>query len=315
MDSNEKDFLLSLYSFNNKLSDNKKIKKLYIISNNIKKYYKSFIIKKRNGKNRNILSPYTELKKIQLNILNELLYDKKPSSYAKAYIKKISLIDNVKIHKGYNYILKLDIKNFFESISFVDIYNIYKEFGFSNRICGLLAHLTTYDDYLPQGSPTSPYLSNLVLRNIDYTIGAWCNQNNINYTRYSDDMTFSMNKYNKDLIRFIRVSLYKYGLELNNDKICLINSSNQQKITGIVVNNKLQVDIKYRKKIRQEMYYLNKYGINEHLKRIKYEDKNKYIKSLYGRIIFVLSIDKNNKEFNKYKKEIKERFFKSLYIK
>ena len=304
MDSNERNFLLSLYAFNKKLTDNQKIKKLYSMSNDIEKYYNKFNIKKRNGKERHILSPQYDLKKIQNNILNKLLYDKRVSNYAKAYVKEISLVDNVSVHKGYKYILKLDIKDFFESVSYVDIYNIFKEFGFSKRICGLLSYLTTYDDYLPQGAPTSPYLSNLVLRDFDYKIGEWCEENNINYTRYSDDMTFSMNEYNKDIIRFVRVNLYKYGLELNNDKICLIHNSKQQKITGIVVNNKIQVDSKYRKKIRQEVYYIKKYGIDEHLNKINVTDKEKYIKSLYGKILFVLSVDPKNKEFVKYKKTI-----------
>ena len=302
MISNEKDFLLSLFYFNNKMSENEKIKKLYIISNNIEKYYRKFEINKKNGKKRNILSPYKELKYIQQSIL-KILYEKKPSIYAKAYIKNVNLIDNVIIHKNHKYILKLDISNFFENISYVDIYNIFKEFGFSDKICGLLSHLTTYNDYLPQGAPTSPYLSNLVLRYFDYEVGKWCENRNINYTRYSDDMTFSMNEYNNEIIRFIRVKLYKLGLELNNKKICLINNSKKQKITGIVVNDKLQVDIRYRKKIRQEIYYIKKYGIEEHLKAIK-ERKEKYLESLYGRILFVLSISKNNKEFIEYKKFI-----------
>ena len=306
MDSNERNFLLSFYSFNDKLSDNEKIKKLYIMSNHIENYYNCFKITKRNGKERNILSPYKELKMIQYHILNDLLYDKRVSEYAKAYVKNVGLVDNVKVHQGHKFILKLDITSFFENISYVDIFNVFKEYGFSDRICGLLAHLTTYDDYLPQGAPTSPYLSNLVLRDFDYLVGNWCKNNNINYTRYSDDMTFSMNEYNPNLIRYIRINLYKYGLELNNDKICLINNSSKQKITGIVVNDKIQVDIKYRKKIRQELYYINKHGLKEHLRRIDYNDKTKYLKSLYGRILFVLSVDSSNKEFIKYKEIIKE---------
>ena len=307
MDLNEKNFLLSLYDFNNELSDNQKIRKLYIISNNIYKYYNKFTIKKRNGKDRNILSPYTELKKIQKNILSDLLSDKRVSNYAKAYVKGVSLVDNVKYHKGYKFILKLDIKDFFNSVSYVDIYNIFKEYGFSNGICGLLSNLVTYDDYLPQGAPTSPYLSNLVLRDFDCIIGKWCTDRNINYTRYSDDLTFSMNEYNKDLIRFVRVNLYKYGLELNNDKICLINNANKQKITGIVVNDKIQVDIKYRKRIRQEIYYIKKYGLKDHMKRNNVNDKDKYLRSLLGRINFVLSVDPNNKEFIEYKRIIKQK--------
>lgn len=306
MNSNEKQFLLSLFLFDQNLSDNEKIKKMYIMSNHIEKYYHHFTIKKRNGTERNILCPCIQLKKIQLNILNDLLYDKRVSVFATAYIKKGNLVDNTIIHRGYKYILKLDIHNFFENISYVDIFNIYKEYGFSDALCGLLAHLTTYNDYLPQGAPTSPYLSNLVLRNFDYKVGKWCEEHNINYTRYSDDMTFSMNEYNKELIRFIRVNLYKHGLELNNDKICLIHHSQQQKITGIVVNDKIQTDLKYRKKIRQEIYYIKKFGIDEHLKKNKIKDKNNYLKSLYGKILFILLVDKSNKEFIKYKKIIRK---------
>ena len=305
MNLNEKEFLLSLYAFNETLSDNNKIKKLYIISNNIHKYYNNFTIKKRNGKERQICSPYNELKKLQFNILNQLLYDKRTSEYAKAYVKNVRLRDNAKVHKGYKYILKLDISNFFDNVSFVDIFNIYKEYGFSRSLCGLLTSLTTYDDHLPQGAPTSPYLSNLVLREFDLKVGNWCRERNINYTRYSDDMTFSMNEYNKELVKFVRKNLYRYGLELNNSKICLVSNSSKQKITGIVVNEKVQTDIKYRKKIRQEMYYINKYGLDEHLKRINIEDKDKYLKSLYGRILFVLSVDKSNWEFIDYKKIVR----------
>jgi len=301
---NEKDFLLSLYAFNKSLTDNNKIKKLYVMSNNNEKFYHKFAIKKRNGKDRIILSPYSDLKRIQKNILKEILYDKRISDYAKAYKKGSGLVDNATIHKGYKYILKLDIKDFFNSVGYVDIYNIFLEYGFSSRVCGLLSHLVTYDDYLPQGAPTSPYLSNLLLRDFDYIIGEWCNKNNINYTRYSDDLTFSMNEYHKDLIKLVRKNLYKYALELNNDKVCLIKNSNQQKITGIVVNNKIQVDIKYRKKIRQEVYYINKYGLSNHLKRINNHDEKKYLESLLGRINFVLSVDKN-KEFLEYKKTIR----------
>lgn len=306
MDLNEKNFLLSLYDFNRSLTDSKKIKKLYIMSNNIEKYYNKFSIKKRNGKNREILSPYSDLKRIQKNILNELLYDKRVSEYAKAYKKGSSLVDNAKLHTGYKYILKLDIKDFFSSVSYVDIYNIFLEYGFSSRLRGLLSHLVTYDDYLPQGAATSPYLSNLLLRDFDYKVGEWCKKNNINYTRYSDDLTFSMNEYNIDIIRFIRKNLYKYNLELNNDKICLINNSNKQKITGIVVNDKVQVDIKYRKKIRQELHYINNYGLNDHMKRLNINNKDKYLQSLLGKINFVLSIDNSNTEFINYKKVISE---------
>ena len=118
-----KEFLLSLGLLNDNISDKDKIIKLYSISNNVEKNYKIFKIKKRNGKYRTIYEPNYTLKEIQKNILNNILNNKKISIYAKAYHKGIGLIDNAKEHVNKKLILKLDIKDFFENISFIDVYN------------------------------------------------------------------------------------------------------------------------------------------------------------------------------------------------
>lgn len=301
MTDEERKFLLSLFDFDNKLSDNLKIKKLYSMSTNIEKNYQTFEIKKKSGKLRKIYSPNYYLKNVQRAILNNVLYDKSASIYATAYCKGKDIRNNALPHLNKKIILKLDIKNFFDNLSFTNVYQIYNSYGFSKSICGLLSYLCTYNDYLPQGAPTSSYLSNLILRDFYYNVGSWCDERNITYTRYSDDMTFSMDEFDHDIIRYIRKCLYKYGLELNNEKICVINNSNKQKITGVVVNNKVQTDINYRKKIRQEMYYIKKYGIKSHLNKIGYNKSiDSYIKSLKGRINFVLQIDPNNNEFKNY---------------
>ena len=165
----------------------------------------------------------------------------------------------------------------------------------------LLTYLCTYDNHLTQGSPTSAYISNLVMKDFDKEIGTWCDHNMIAYTRYSDDMTFSGDFNPSKVITIFRKQLYKLGLELNNSKIHIINKNSSQIITGIVVNEKAQVSIKYRKEIRKEIYYINKFGLHSHLKRcnINIEPK-KYLEKLYGKIIYVLQIDNNNKEFLKY---------------
>lgn len=301
MTAEERKFLLSLFSFDNKLTDNLKIKKLYSMSSNIEKYYKIIEIPKRNGKIRKVYSPSYYLKNVQKSILNDVLYDKMTANYVTAYCKGKSILDNSKVHNNKNIILKLDVKNFFNNISFSNVYSIFASFGFSRCICGLLSYLTTYNEFLPQGAPTSAYLSNLIMRNFDDEVYRWCSEKNINYTRYSDDMTFSMNEYNKNIICFVRKKLYKLGLELNNDKICVISKSSKQKITGIVVNEKIQTDISYRKKIRQEMYYINKFGLESHLLNLGISNKRKYINSLRGRINFVLQVDPSNNEFKNYR--------------
>ena len=292
-----KEFLLSLNLVDSELY----IKKLYSISNNIEGNYKVFKIKKSNGSFRKIYEPNSTLKYIQRKILKNILENKKVSKYATAYQKGKSLKENAQIHIGKKIILKLDIKNYFDSISFYSIYNnCFPIEYFPKGIGMLLTYLCTYNGYLPQGAPTSAYISNLVMKDFDDELGNWCEINNISYTRYSDDMTFSGDFNPNLIIKKVKTMLFKLGFELNKKKIHVIKQHQQQKITGIVVNEKMQVEIKYRKEIRKEIYYIKKYGLNSHLNRINYKNKEKYLNKLYGRILFVNQIN-NNKEFINYK--------------
>ena len=299
------EFLLSLNLINCK-DDKKYIKTIYTISNNIEKNYKIYKIKKRNGKYRTIYEPNSILKKIQKQILVNILNNKSISKYAKAYHKGIQLKDNAIPHINKEMILKLDIKDFFENISFLDIYNSCFPIEYFPKSVGMiLTYLCTYDNHLTQGSPTSAYISNLVMKEFDEELGNWCNLRNISYTRYSDDMTFSGAFNPSELITKVRKMLYKLGLELNNDKIHIVYKSSSQNVTGIVVNEKMQVNVKYRNKIRQEIYYIKKFGLSSHLKKCDINiDSKRYLNILYGRVLYVLQINENDKEFIKYRQFI-----------
>lgn len=299
------EFLLSLNLINCK-DEKKYIKTIYSISNNIEKNYKIYKIKKCNGKYRTIYEPNLILKQIQKQILDNILNNKSISKYAKAYHKGIQLKDNAIPHINKEMILKLDIKDFFENISFLDIYNSCFPIEYFPKSVGmLLTYLCTYDNHLTQGSPTSAYISNLVMKEFDEELGNWCDLMNISYTRYSDDMTFS-GKFNpSELITKVRKMLYKLGLELNNDKIHIVHKSSSQNVTGIVVNEKMQVNVKYRNKIRQEIYYIKKFGLSSHLKKCDINiDSKRYLNILYGRVLYVLQINENDKEFIKYRQFI-----------
>ena len=139
------------------------------------------------------------------------------------------------------------------------------------------------------------------MRNFDEKIGKFAEMMGVSYTRYSDDMTFSGEIDAPLIIREVRQELCKLGLRLNDKKTAVIKNSACQKVTGIVVNEKMQVSLNYRKKIRQEIYYIRKFGLNEHLNRLNIKDSNKYLNSLLGRILFVLQVDPENNEFIKYK--------------
>lgn len=303
------EFLLSLNLVYGKLSDKDKIRRLYILSNNIEHYYKKYEISKRNGGKRIIYEPNYVLKKVQRNILDNVLSGFKVSKYAMAYVKGKSVKDNANMHVNKKLILKLDIKDFFNNISFMDVYNkVFLEEYFPKQARTVLTYLCTYNEFLPQGAPTSSYISNLIMQDFDEEIGSFCEKNNISYTRYSDDMTFSGDFNVKMVIFKVKDELKKMGMQLNYDKIHVIYSNMSQQVTGITVNEKPQVLKVKRRKIRQEVYYIKKYGLYSHLKRINVKDEFSYLRSLLGKINFVLMVNSEDLEFFKYREFILKIF-------
>lgn len=169
----------------------------------------------------------------------------------------------------------------------------------------MLTNLVTYNNFLPQGAPTSSYISNLILRSFDIKIGTYCEEEKIAYTRYCDDMTFSGDFDVEEVINLVKKELLKENFILNKKKIKIIRPNKAQIVTGIVCNEKLSVPKSYKKEIRQIMYYLNKYGLSNHLKHIGYQyDKRIYINKLFGRILFILQVEKDNQEFINYKMQL-----------
>lgn len=300
--SDKYDEFLSSFNLIN-TSDIKKINKiLYNITNNIDANYNEIIIKKKSKGTRFLYEPSRILKNIQKRILKNILEEKRVSNYSCAYLKGKSIIDNSKPHIDKNIVLKLDIKNFFDNINFNMVYEkCFNESLYPKKLGILLTNLCMYDNKLPQGAPTSGYISNIIMREFDEKIGRYCNENSICYTRYSDDMSFSGNFDVKKVIDMVSGYLKEMGFSLNYKKIKVITRKTRQQITGIVVNKKLNVKSNYKRSIRQQMYYINKYGLDNHLNKINYKgSKVKYLQKLLGKINFVYSITKEE-EFALYK--------------
>jgi RNA-directed DNA polymerase len=299
IDSQELNFVSSL--FHDVTHENKRNLITIMPSNILHAYYHLHVVPKQRGGVRYIYEPNKTLKTIQKRINKKILKEIPVSDYAFAYVPGRSIVQNAKPHIRNPLLLKLDIYHFFDSIHFRAIFDIFKEMGHSMEFSRLLAGLVTIDDHLPQGAPTSPALSNIYLKTFDEEIGDYCKKNDITYTRYSDDLTFSMQQFDADLVKTVREKLEALGLELNRKKSKVISGPLQKRVTGIVVNEKLQASISYRRKIRQEMYYISKFGLRKHLERIKVSDEETYIASLLGRVNYVLQINQNDKEFKKYK--------------
>lgn len=269
-----------------------------------KYFYRSFSIKKRNGNDRNIDEPLPDLKAIQHWILNEILYKIPVSKYAKAFVKGSSIKDGARFHRKQVVVLNLDVKDFFPSISFFMVRDVFISVGYSANLSTFLANLCTLDGVLPQGAPTSPYISNIIMQGLDEELGALALNNKWRYTRYADDITFSGDLKIGYLIDYIERALYKRGFCLNSEKTRVARKNARQEVTGIVVNQYMQLPKYDRKHIRQQVYYIKKYGIESHLS-FKNEQRKNYIPHLLGLIEHALFINPKDKEMQDYKEYIK----------
>ena len=288
-------------------------KALYSVSNRVHKYYHPVKIPKGNGEFRQLYVPDDFLKSIQRSINDKLLCREEISPYATAYRPGGSTKVNANPHIGKPVLLKLDIRHFFDHL----IYPIVKDKAFpaeryseQNRV--LLSLLCVYMDALPQGAPTSPTISNIIMKEFDNVVGSWCSDNGIAYTRYCDDMTFSGDFDPRPVIQRVKFELKKMGLFLNDKKTVIVRKGQKHSVTGIIVIERLSVPSEYKKQLRQEMYYCMKFGIQSHLNSIGCgESKEKYILTLLGRINYVLSVEPQNEQMQKYKAWLKEQQKKS----
>ena len=265
---------------------------LYAVSNNLARHYRNAKLPKKSGGYRTLSIPDGVLKSIQKRIAEVLLIHMSVSRHARAYRFGSSTVKNAGPHVGQPVVLKLDILHFFDSIR----YSAVKDKAFPAEIYAeplriLLTMLCYHRDALPQGAPSSPAITNIIMYDFDELVGSWCRERGIRYTRYCDDLTFSGDFDPAEVIRFVRQELGRIGFLLNEQKTRIQRPGRQQTVTGIVVNEKLSIPADYRRKLRQELYYCKKFGISEHLRKTGQDiPESAYQMQLLGRVNYVLQV-------------------------
>ncbi len=242
-----------------------------------KKRYHTFTIKKKSGSDRTIHAPVTGLKSIlrSLNFILQCIYE--PHEAVTGFVKDKSIVNNAKKHVGHNYVLNIDLKDFFYTFdrNRVKMGFIYEPFnlnGDKEPLAFLLASLCTHPfeidgeikTVLPQGSPTSPTITNILCKKLDRRLNGLANRFGAIYTRYADDITFSSphNIYNTDNFNaeLNRIIKEDQKLTINPIKTRLQKRGYRQEASGLIVNDKVNVRRRYVKKIRMWLYYWEKYG-------------------------------------------------------
>lgn len=233
------------------------------IISDTKKHYSRFFIWKdeEHTKKRWIEAPDEMLKGIQEQILHNVLYKMAPTKFAHGFIHGRSIVSCAKEHTGKKFVLKLDLKNFFPSISRDMVYGaMFSELTPENvKIIIPAIELCLMDGRLPQGAPTSPAISNIVCKHLDMVLYGIANKFGLTYTRYADDLIFSSNDDTiYGVIPIIKSTIVKFGLVVNEKKVKVLKKHQRQTVTGLVVNadGKTSVRRKKRMNLRAFMHQI-----------------------------------------------------------
>lgn len=282
-------------------------KKEYVLAaaNGSEYFYRTFFIDKKNGTKRQIDEPLPSLKEIQHWILHEILESVPVSPYAKAFVKGRSVRDNARFHRRQNKVLTMDIEDFFPSIDIGRVLHLFLGLGYRENVAVLMSNLCCYKNHLPQGAPTSPALANLIAGTLDYKIVDYIKKQKIRYTRYADDMTFSGDFHEGDLIKNVQRIAKRQGFRIKEEKTRVRKKHQRQEVTGIVVNEKMQVSREIRRQIRSDMYYIQKYGLDSHLE-YRGVEKEKYIQHMRGLISYCIFVNPRDEKMREYKKIISD---------
>lgn len=240
--------------------------------------YTSFAIAKKSGGVRTITAPKLWLKDIQKTLLRVLNSGFIPKGSASAYSAKRGIVYNAKRHVGRRFVFNVDLREFFPSINFGRVRGMFmaEPYGLSPVIATVIAQICCYNNMLPQGAPTSPIISNMICAQLDSQLLRLARRTRCQYTRYADDISFStyahvfprsvanvtyhdgsMVASVSDLLRGI---IKQNGFEVNDDKVSIQSKATRQQVTGIVVNEKLNVRRSYIKNVRGMLHALEKHG-------------------------------------------------------
>lgn len=254
-------------------------------------FYTQIQIPKKNGGFRNIEIPSDRLKSIQRWILRNVLDGMEMHESCYGFKKGKSIYDNALLHVGKDCVLNMDLKDFFPSITQKDVFNIFYKKGYTKKVSYYFAKILTKDGVLPQGSPASPMISNIVANHLDKRLNELAKCYNAVYSRYADDITFSGATNIKNMIPVVTKIIEEENFQVNEQKTRYAYYYQRQEVTGLIVNKKVSIPKKYLRELSKEIYYCQKYGVSSHLIKTG-NHKSFYKEHMYGKAYFVNMVDK-----------------------
>lgn len=243
------------------------------------------------SKVRLIAAPGRPLKLRQVWILKNMLECVEIPECVHGFVKNRSIKTNAMCHVGKNQVLCLDLADFFPSIHEAKVKKVFEKLGCTEKVADFYTRLCTWRGKLPQGAPTSPYLANLVFDPIDYILMEFAEKHDLVYTRYADDLTFSADFGLEKLQEKIITLIEENGFQVNKKKTHIMEKPYRKIITGLIVTDEVRVPKRFKKKLRQEIYYCRKYGIAQHLETTGRTSAVNFREYLYGKAYFIKMVE------------------------
>lgn len=247
------------------------------------------------------MAPKRRLKAIQRKLF-ELLVERLPvSDYAHAFRKGRNIRTGAEPHVGKKCVLKLDLKDFFPSVTATRVRGVLIAYGYSFPVATTLAVLMTEAERQPvevdgtlfhvpvgqrhcvQGAPTSPGICNALLLRLDRRMAGFARKHHLSYTRYADDLSFSgemdRSSANKFRVAISRI-VSEEGFQINSDKTRLMLRGSRQTVTGVTVNQTLGLSRKERRRMRAAAHRLRIKSDTDPIARSRFEGKVAYLSML-----------------------------------
>jgi RNA-directed DNA polymerase len=246
---------------------------------------------KQEGTYRIVYEVSPPLDDFQKNIATAISEQKQFPQYVQGFVAKRSTFTNASLHLAQRYILNIDIKNFFNTITTEQVIKAFEEIGCKHNIALIFANLCTLHGRLVQGSSTSPVLANLVCMELDQKLSDIGKNHSCSYSRYADDITFSGG--HTPSKNDIETCLHEYGFELNPDKYKRQSRGKPQYVTGLTVfdGNQPRIAKGIKRKLRQVIHYASKYGWDDHLSKTSHKDSFSNIRWIDGMVAFMYSVE------------------------
>lgn len=223
-------------------------------------HWRRFLIPKKTGGMRKISAPMPRLKQAQTWVLTEILEKVPLHDAAHGFVRGRSIVTNARPHVGKAVVVNLDLKDFFPTLTWLRVRGLFRSLGFSSEVSTVLGLLCTEPEVdeveidgkrwfvhkterlLPQGSPCSPAITNLICVRLDQRLTGLARKLGFTYTRYADDLTFSGTPERvQTLLGAVRRIVADEGFVLHPDKTRVMRRARRQEVTGLVVNDKLGV--------------------------------------------------------------------------